>query len=48
MEDEEAEKLAAYGLADLGDALVETRQLAPFPPYWPDATFGFGARPNIG
>jgi hypothetical protein len=31
---------------DLGDALAETKQVSPTPPFYADSTFGFGSRPN--
>jgi hypothetical protein len=31
---------------DLGDALAETKQVSPTPPFYVDSTFGFGSRPN--
>ena len=31
---------------DLGEALTETKQGSPTPPFYPDSTFGFGSRPD--
>lgn len=31
---------------DLGNAVVETRQVSPVPPFYVDSTFGMGSRPN--
>jgi hypothetical protein len=31
---------------DLGNALAETKQVSPTPPFYADSTFGFGSRPN--
>lgn len=31
---------------DLGDAITETKQVSPTPPFYADSTFGFGSRPN--
>jgi hypothetical protein len=40
---------AVNGIApvlDLGDALTETKQVSPTPPFYADSTFGLGSRPN--
>lgn len=31
---------------DLGNAVTETRQVSPVPPFYADSTFGLGSRPN--
>ena len=42
----QAELNGLKGLMDLGDAMLETKQQAPVPPYYQDSTFGFGYRPD--
>jgi hypothetical protein len=31
---------------DLGNAVKETKQGSPTPPFYPDSTFGFGSKPD--
>lgn len=33
-------------LIDLGNAIAETRQVSPTPPFFVDDVYGFGSRPN--
>ena len=33
-------------MTDLGDAIMETRQVSPTPPFYVDSIYGFGSRPN--
>jgi hypothetical protein len=42
----QAELNEPMGAMDLGDAMLETKQYAPVPPYYQDSTFGFGYRPD--
>ena len=42
MKDEES-----FKLVDLGDAMKETKQFSPWPPFYVDSVYGFGVLPNV-